>query len=201
MFVNKDLKIIDGQHRLAAIKELGQPVIYCILKDYSLSQVTRYNINNKNWNDDNYVKMYCDLDYREYIIYKRFKEQFGLGHSICRVLLCGLQNRRGSKNDDFKNGLLKITTLSEGTKIADFIRALDYKHSKAMNFVAALANFEKKNIKYDRNRMKLVIESSAYKLNGYVRATKDYIKIISELYNYHLPEDSRVQFYDSRDFT
>lgn len=48
ILVNEHLEIIDGQHRLQAVKELGFPVYYFVNKGYGLKEVQALNSNGKN---------------------------------------------------------------------------------------------------------------------------------------------------------
>ena len=73
ILVNEKLEVIDGQHRLQALKELNLPVNYIIIKGYGVEEVKRLNINNIDWTKDNYLHHYCDLGFKNYILYRDFK--------------------------------------------------------------------------------------------------------------------------------
>jgi hypothetical protein len=209
IFVDKDLRIVDGQHRFEAFKDVGARIIYCVLDGVGLKQVTRYNINTKNWNDDDFLKMYVELDYPEYKTYLIFKEKYGLSHSVCKGLLGGFVTTTGSTYkkhsgggkyidgsyyDTFKSGQFVCKTLRRANEIANFIEKLQFDNRKSANFVSALLKIE--NVKYDRNRMIAVINSNAHRLNHSVKPTKDYLFLLSDLYNRHLGKESRVQFFN-----
>ena len=89
IFIDKNHNIIDGQHRFSALKEIGGKIIFCVLKNVGLEQVTRYNINSKTWGDDDFMHMYVDLGYSEYKKYKEFKEKYKINHTSCKSLLGG----------------------------------------------------------------------------------------------------------------
>lgn len=203
IFVDKDFHIVDGQHRFNALREIGSVIIFCIIKNVGLPQVTRYNMNAKNWNDDDFLNMYVELDYREYKTYKFFKEKYKLSHTSCKALLGGLVGapQKGSGNrsmsigyDPFKAGEFICKSLARGERIAQLIEKLNFEQRKCQNFVSALIKID--GIKYDRNRMVGVVNSNAHRLNHTSKPTKDYLFLLSDMYNYHLGKENRVQFYD-----
>ena len=58
--VNDRMEVIDGQHRLAALKELGLPVEYYIVKGATASVCAGLNGVQKNWNTKQRIKSFAD---------------------------------------------------------------------------------------------------------------------------------------------
>lgn len=60
IMVNERMEVIDGQHRLAALKELGLPVEYIIVRGAGAKDAPLLNTASRNWNTKNYIKSYAD---------------------------------------------------------------------------------------------------------------------------------------------
>lgn len=74
--VNKNLEIIDGQHRFSAARDLNLPVYYFINPDYSLEEVKILNTHMKNWIKNDYLDAYCDMGHQEYIKFREFMRKY-----------------------------------------------------------------------------------------------------------------------------
>lgn len=66
IIVDKELNVIDGQHRLAACKELGIPVHYVITND-SIENIPLYNTYQEKWGMEDYVNYYATKNNENYI--------------------------------------------------------------------------------------------------------------------------------------
>jgi hypothetical protein len=58
IIVNEQMEVIDGQHRLQAIKELGLEVYYITIPGLGLPDVIRLNHDAKNWTLRDYIEAY-----------------------------------------------------------------------------------------------------------------------------------------------
>lgn len=58
--VNDRMEVVDGQHRLAALKELGLPVEYFIIRGATAVECAGLNCASKNWNTKNFIKSMAD---------------------------------------------------------------------------------------------------------------------------------------------
>ena len=98
ILVNKDMEIIDGQHRFAAAEELSLPIHYLII-DGGIGEVQRLNTNTKNWKNEDYLNMFCDREFEDYLLFKRFMKeyQFSLETTLLMAIvgagICQLDNR------------------------------------------------------------------------------------------------------------
>ena len=64
--VNDKMEVIDGQNRLEALKELGMPVHYYIVKDIGLEEARQMNIGRRNWSVLDYFKSHAAEGKEEY---------------------------------------------------------------------------------------------------------------------------------------
>ncbi len=114
--VNQKMQVIDGQHRLAACKELGLPVFYMIMKSAGLDQTQRQNALSKKWAITDVLESFCKRGFSNYIVVKSFMEDFGftLYQSLTILTLNQLSTEQ---TINFKSGNFEIKDLNR-SKIA-----------------------------------------------------------------------------------
>tara|TARA_R110000823_G_C15788067_1_gene485841 strand:+ start:85 stop:825 length:741 start_codon:yes stop_codon:yes gene_type:complete len=180
--INEKYEIIDGQHRFNACKELELPIRYIIVNGYGLIEVQMLNANSKNWTADDYLNGYCDLGYKDYLIYRDFKNKYGLGHNESQLLL-GNKHSKGM-GATFSTGEFKITQYSKACEYADHILSMKelYKGWRRRSFVYAIINLlsnENFDIEYFKNKLRV-------SPNSLVDCTTvpQCIILIEEVYNY-----------------
>lgn len=83
ILVNDNWEIIDGQNRFEAIKALGLPVIYVQQANIGRKECQALNINQSNWNTENYITSFAEDEIEDYVRLKdlvcAYKNQgFGL---------------------------------------------------------------------------------------------------------------------------
>lgn len=64
--VNENMEVIDGQGRLQALKELGKPIEYIIIKGIGIKECLYMNINQEKWSILDYVKSYAEMGNENY---------------------------------------------------------------------------------------------------------------------------------------
>jgi hypothetical protein len=181
IIVNENYEIIDGQHRFQAIKELKLPLNYIIMKGYTLREVQILNANSKNWNAEDYLEGYCNLGFKDYILYRDFKNKYNFGHNECMSLL---SNSRDVKLNLFYDGKFKVYNLLEAEKKADLILLTEpyYKNCRRRSYVyAMIALFNNPNFIFSDFLQKLKIQPTA--LQDCNNQTS-YLTLIEEIYNY-----------------
>lgn len=192
IIVNENYQIIDGQHRFEVIKELKLPLHYIICTGYGLNEVHILNQNSKNWSTDDYLEGYCDLGYKEYLLYKNFKNEYGFGHQECLALLT---NDRGQHNN-FKSGQLVIDDYFGAKKISDNIMLIEPFYSKIgirrRSFVNAMISlFKNPNFEFTEFLQKLKLQPTAL---VDCATTSQYKSLIEEIYNYRRREKVNLRF-------
>jgi hypothetical protein len=192
IIVNENHQIIDGQHRFEVIKELGLPLHYIICNGYSLNEVHILNQNAKNWSTDDYLQGYCDLGYKDYLLYKNFKDQYGFGHKNCLALITGGK----VPYEKFKSGEMVITNYFEATKIADNIMLVQPFYSKtgirSRSFVNSMISLSKNpNFEFTEFLQKLKLQPLAL---VDCASTTQCKSLIEEIYNYRRREKVNLRF-------
>jgi hypothetical protein len=82
IIVTDNLFVIDGQHRLGALKKLGLPVHYIQVNGLSLADAQVLNSTSKPWTPNDYAQSYATLGNKNYQIYLDLKKKYGLNHDV-----------------------------------------------------------------------------------------------------------------------
>jgi hypothetical protein len=197
IMVNENFEIIDGQHRFLISQELKLPINYIISKDYGLHEVQILNANMKNWTIIDYVNGFCDLGYKEYIIYRDFVNEYGFTNQVSLALLTG-EHHSGtnevSNSTKFKEGKLKIKDLNYSKKIADKIMMIEpyYKGFMRRSFIYAMITlFKNENFEFTEFLAKLKQQPTT--LQDCTSVTQ-YKVLIEEIYNYRRREKINLRY-------
>jgi len=197
IMVNKNFEIIDGQHRFLISKELNLPINYIISKDYGLAEVQILNANMKNWQTIDYVNGYCDLGYKDYIIYRDFVNQYGFASQVAILLLTGQEiNGSGTENvsTKFKEGKFKIKNLDNANKMAEKILMIEpyYKGYLRRSFIYALIGmFKNENFEFTEFLAKLKQQPTSMQD---CTSRIQYKVLIEEIYNYRRRDKVNLRF-------
>tara|TARA_R100000908_G_scaffold28528_1_gene13003 strand:+ start:448 stop:1218 length:771 start_codon:yes stop_codon:yes gene_type:complete len=192
IMVNENLEVIDGQHRLEACKQLQLPVRYIIADGYGLAEVQRLNANSKTWNADDYMNGYCNLGFKNYIIYRDYKNKYGFGHNETQALLTGRFTR--GKVTGFNDGNFEIKNLKYSIDKAETIIKVApyYKGYKRRSFIYSLMHLlEKEQFNFNEFIKKLKIQST--KLVDCINQDQ-YTMLIEEIYNFKRKEKVNLRY-------
>lgn len=190
IIVNERYEIIDGQHRFDVIKELNLPLNYIVCKGYGLNEVHILNHNSRTWNSDDYLDGYCKLGYKDYLIYREFKNKYNLGHNEV-ILLLGNSNETF---DSFKSGQFKVNSVPEAEVIVKKILGIEpyYEGVRRRNFMLAIIGLLKNsNFEYDEFIKKLKIQPTILQDCTSVSTYKAHIE---DIYNYRRKEKVNLRF-------
>lgn len=102
ILVNKQMEIIDGNHRFAAAKELGIEIYYMIQDDSKDEDIVLLNTNQKPWNVYAYLNYYCSRNNPNYVRLKNFMEKMDIKDIYYPLSLLG--NDSGVNLKQFKQG-------------------------------------------------------------------------------------------------
>lgn len=193
IIVNENYEIIDGQHRFECIKELGLPLNYIVCKGYGLNEVHILNQNAKIWNADDYLEGYCNLNMKDYLVYREFKRKYRIGHSECMGLLTGV-GIIGANYKSFHNGQFKITHLEEATNVMECVLQCEtyYKGARRKSFIYTMSKLLKnENFNFSEFIQKLKLQPSA--LRDCINVNQ-YKSLIEEIYNYKRRNKVNLRF-------
>ena len=189
---DSQMNVIDGQHRLAAAKLLGEDVFYQIDSGATSEDIILANCAQKQWQIHDYVAHYCSRGNVEYEKLKRFcqEKEIGLGEYVGLV-----KGKRSRINDAIRSGAFKFAEKSEEEGISKCL----YQYSrveealskyilgsdsptKSKKFKAALFLFLKnEDVEFDVLIKKLILKLDCIKKCTHLNA---YYCMIRDIYNY-----------------
>lgn len=197
IMVNEKFEIIDGQHRFLISQELNLPINYIISKNYGLNEVQILNANMKNWQTVDYVNGYCDLGFKDYIIYRDFVNKYDFQGQVAVLLLSGEEAYGNGKENPatrFKEGKFKVKDLDNANKMAEKIMMIEpyYKGYLRRSFVFALIGmFKNENFEFTEFIAKLKQQPTT--MQDCTSRTQ-YKVLIEEIYNYRRREKVNLRF-------
>ena len=122
IIVNENFEVIDGQHRLQALKELGKPIEYIIQKRLNIKEVLYMNVNQEKWGMMDYIKSHAELGNESYKRLLDLIEQFPIYNlnTIGKALkgisrLANKQVQNGTlevSQFEYENALIKLNYLN-----------------------------------------------------------------------------------------
>jgi hypothetical protein len=193
MIVNEDFEVIDGQHRLEALKDLGLPAYYIIKVGYGLEETQILNLNTNDWSTNDFMNGYCNAGEEEYITYRDWHNKYKFNHQSSMNLLAGTCMEQGSWYEVFKSGQFTVRNLKEATKIADKIVMTKeyYDGYKRRGFVSAMT---KALLDPDYNHA-YFMKKLKYLSSSLVDCVKwqQYSSIIEDIYNYRTRKPNKIR--------
>lgn len=69
ILVDKNMNIVDGQHRFLALSALNKPITYMIDNNISINDASELNSNQKNWSLFDYVQFFVNKGNQNYLFY------------------------------------------------------------------------------------------------------------------------------------
>lgn len=196
ILVDKEMRIIDGQHRVEAARKLGLPIYYRFAQEgVEISDIALASQGTTHWSWQDYLEFYVgqgNEDYKELAELKRMTSA-RLTLSNLAELACNLSERTAI-SDLFKSGHYvpnrmdyAVEVLLEVEKIIETIGA----DARQRPFVTAYAACRRYVTDFDPNRFltKITQASSPLSITG---QTIQSIKDIERIYNYRVPLENRM---------
>lgn len=130
ILVDKEMRIIDGQHRLEAAKELGVPIYYQVDENINAEDMIQLNLAGRNWKAIHFVDYYASQGIYDYIKLKDFARELGLNVREAYELFSG---QGGMQEKEIRLGKFKIPEDEELKIIKESIQ----KYRKFIEFIAS----------------------------------------------------------------
>jgi len=190
--LNEKMEVIDGQHRILALKELGYPVYYTITKGANLSVVRQINVGRKNWSWKDYAESFAAEHNPFYRDLLDFSEAFGFNFSTIDRYTNG--GKRTFIND-YQNGEYKV--LDKGLSFKLFNNLAGVKEALPFavttGFAAAMYDILT-HPEYDQKRMLDKLTKYGVQLKEWSKKA-DWLRNIEDVYNIGQTEATRVRFF------
>ena len=194
ILVDQDMRVVDGQHRLEAYKELNNAVTFIIKKDFDIKDIRKLNSVSKNWTLKQYLYSFKDLKLESYVHLEWFHRHYKFGITECLTMLSKGSGNNSQSLYKYKTGKFVIYDLERGKLWAERINYLkDYfVHYKKVSFIRAmLTAFKNEQFDWSRFEQKLENFSSLLKNQG---STLDFLINIEKLYNHKTQTNKKIRF-------
>ena len=198
IIVNENNEIIDGQHRVVALRELGLPVYYIVCPGYSLPEVQRLNREFRAWNVDDFLDGYINFGKESYIEVKKFKERHGWSSTKLVITLLNRNQREDDVVSDFKRGNYNIEDLDWATEFVCAIEVFQkyFPEYKTSYFVKAFRLlYECPGYNHKTMEKKLKYQSGKIERQNSI---EQYALMLTEIYNFRQPSRKRIYYLDGR---
>ncbi len=200
--VNENMEIIDGQHRLAALKELGWEVAYRVEEGLTINTVRDINSAQRNWNWRDYAVSYMELGNDNYRRLLQMGDLFQVGYHVL-TQYCGLIRDRvgkpghGQGNLDFRDGEMILTPemmerasvlLTQAKEItSSLVDQGGIKTAPHTLWAALYVVFQSPD--YDHKRMLIKVKHHGLRLKMY-NLINDQLRDLEDLYNFNVKDGS-----------
>ena len=186
IIVDNKMNVIDGQHRLAACKQLGIPVHY-IVSDDTFDNIPIYNANQEKWGMEDYANYYSKKGNKSYTNILIVKDRTHASLDGCLEVLFG---RGGNVNTNFKDGtfifnadiedsVAKVNMMLKICSVVTGKHAIKRKIVRAVKFLNRMSSF-------DLERLITKISKYPARMHG-CGSSEEYIDMFIDIYNWHQP--------------
>ena len=189
IMVNRNMGVLDGQHRLLAAQKAGVTIWWNVAPD-DINLLTIANLNNGNkWSPKNFVSLYAASNKKAYILFRKFYSDYKLSTSTA-LLLFGRQTMRSLREGTLHaNDLLMYEEFAEA--LTD-VRKYVY-FAKFNRFADAFTRIYT-HPEYDHKRMLTKLKQ---RKDAIIRmaTVEDHMRMLEEIYNHKLSSDKKVRFF------
>lgn len=180
--VNERFEVIDGQHRLAALKELKLPVYYEVKEGLHINDVITLNTSHKNWSWKDFMVSYAERGNHNYQNFRKLADEFkNVGFTTLISFARG--ERTGGRVVDFNDGNLQFSDDHYGEtriKVQDYVDLTEASGIAGHEFAMACMEIFKKP-KYEQSVMEEKLKKH-YRLLAGVYYAQDFYYRLEEIY-------------------
>ena len=190
IIVNKNMQVVDGQHRLEAAKILCFPIYYIEAEKLNIQDVAVLNTNQRNWKMETFLYVYSDhIKNENYIKLKQWIESFdlSLNQGIAFFIEEGnlVQFRNSFKSGEFvfnEKAAEFADPYSSLIKKIESSAKYSRKEWKCQGFIRSFLQFYS-NEEIDKTRFWDQVDKYGFILSP-KRSKQEYLEMLYELYNY-----------------
>lgn len=197
ILVDKNMRVIDGQHRLYVAKTIKSNVWYIVIHDeMELHEIAKVNSNVEKWSKKDFINCYSMQGNKNYETLQQFLTQYGFPVSVAVQLLAKGKMHDGGATElikiQFERGEFVVKHLDKATALAQKVEQFnEFKARKSGGFIDAIdkillaqkCDFNILVEKYQKRPDALKVQP----------ATKQYILNLEEIYN-HQSKVRRIIF-------
>lgn len=194
ILVTEELEVIDGQHRLAAARELGVPIYYQI-NDLSGDDIAMLNSASKNWVGADYLHYWAALGEPDYKALAAFMNRHPvISFSNAKTML---QATTTVKMEEFKKGFWRMGDVAHAEQAAVLVERIghetSFKRAKDTLFVMAVHHCITAVEGFHSEKFMKQILMQPTSLEPCI-SHKKYLEMFDRIYNYRTNADNRLRF-------
>lgn len=199
IIVNGNYEVIDGQHRIEALKRLEWPVSYVIKPDLTLQDVRAINNGHHNWSWLDYAESYAKLGNANYTRLLTLHNEYPRisFHTIMLYAGTGAKTKgRGADGVGFRNGsfILGLEAFEKSKKaLSRYAEAVEAAEWHDVAFASAFYKVQQSE-EYDHKRMLDKLDELGHRLES-VRGIEANMRCLEDLYNDHLAEENKKRLF------
>lgn len=198
IIVNEGLEVIDGQGRLEALRQLGMPVEFRIVKGLGINECRAMNLKPTGWSISDFVKSYAEYGNENYIRFKDIADKYGFGYTL--VYSLAKNNVYGGRavQGDLRDGTLFLDemTAEKLEEICSYLVEFKDVQSKVGGrkdlFFGAIGWIALQD-GVDRERLRVSVIQQANCISPAAQ-TEPTLKELSEVYNKGYSKNNRRYF-------
>lgn len=203
IIVNERMEVIDGQHRLEALKRLssmnlknpeGETIwtpFYRVETGLTLQAVRDINNGHRNWLWQDYMTSYVNEGKEQYERFQNLIRHFGLSFSTT-LRFCVLGEKRMSRA--FREGELIIVDHQKAFQLLKWYKEVSDASNHHTEPFATTMHKIMQHPEYDHRRMVRKMELYHTVLKKFVRIS-DYMRAIEDIYNRGQSEETKVRLF------
>lgn len=179
---NKNLEVIDGQHRLEAAKQLLAPIFFVIDDEITKEDIASINSNSKNWSIMDYINYWAVEKRPGFDRLSSFLAENPKINASTAVWLLSVDGARNTEG--LRNGEINISNHAFAKEVAKLLKFFrnHFEHAYDRNFIRALVAV----MSHEDYSEKIIQEKVLFQPRSLVRciSQKQYSEMILEIYNY-----------------
>lgn len=202
--INENWEVIDGQHRIKALEQLGWPVFYTVRSNLNLNDVRAINVGHRNWTWRDYAISFAELGNKNYerllALYEEFKSPF---HTLTQYTgqggtNSGVQGGKGGRaalnyrlgefklsDEDFQRARILLAQLTE---IMEIVEVTNRSFQAALYYIMTSPHYDHKRMvekmaKYGKSQLERA------------RTVEHFLRSIEETYNMYARDEDKARLF------
>lgn len=193
ILVNEDYKIVDGQHRFTACKEMSIPIYFTMQPGLTAKDALAMNILHREWRLDDYARYHAESGDENYRKFLQLVGDYELSYSILITYAVG--EKVPGATAGFRKGEFVFrdvpgtrARLDKLVEVTDLVGIKDQSIALAYLKVLEVRGF-------DQERMVRKLNQAGAQIMRRFGNVKEYQRAFEEVYNYSMSDRNRLQLY------